>query len=105
VFDIGFSELALVLVVALMIIGPDKLPGLARTAGLWLGKAQAIIKSVKADIGRELAAEKQNTSNLLSEFHQIAEEAKCNFHMDASGKVETAEPQRADQSPRNAAAQ
>lgn len=56
-FDIGFWELLLIGVVALLVIGPDKLPGLARTAGLWLGRARHFIGSVKADIDRELRAD------------------------------------------------
>lgn len=100
-FDIGFWELALIMVVALMVIGPDKLPGLARTAGLWVGKAQAMVRSVKADIDRELAGEDlkksllgddSQTPDLFAEINQIAEQAKCNFHMDASGQVQVPEP-------------
>jgi sec-independent protein translocase protein TatB len=101
VFDIGFWELALIMVVALMVIGPDKLPGLARTAGLWVGKAQAMVRSVKADIDRELASEDLKkslagddieTPDLFAEINQFAEQAKCNFHMDASGQVQVPEP-------------
>jgi sec-independent protein translocase protein TatB len=103
VFDIGFWELALILLVALLVIGPDRLPGLARTAGLWLGKAQAMIRSVKADIDRELASESQPPPDLLAEVNQIAEQAKCNFHMDASGQVQPPQPP-AEQNPDNKAA-
>ncbi len=53
-FDISFWELAVIGVVALVVIGPEKLPGIARTAGVWLGKAQRMVASVKADINREL---------------------------------------------------
>lgn len=53
-FDIGFSELMLVGVVALLVVGPKKLPELARTAGAWLGKGRRMIATVKADIDREL---------------------------------------------------
>lgn len=56
-FDIGFWELTLIGVVALVVIGPDKLPGLARTAGMWIGKARHLIGNVKADIDRELKAD------------------------------------------------
>jgi len=90
-FDIGFWELALIMVVALMVIGPERLPGLARTAGLWAGKAQAMIRSVKMDIDRELA-EGGKDGGLVAEISQIAEEAKCNFHLDASGQMLPPEP-------------
>lgn len=56
-FDIGFWELVVIGVVALLVIGPDRLPGLARTAGLWIGRARNFIGTVKADIDRELQAD------------------------------------------------
>ncbi len=56
-FDIGFGELAMVMVVALLVVGPERLPRLARTVGLWLGKGRKFVREVKADIDRELAAE------------------------------------------------
>ncbi|HKK05567.1 MAG TPA: Sec-independent protein translocase protein TatB [Gammaproteobacteria bacterium] len=56
-FDIGFWELTVIAIVALIVIGPDKLPGLARTAGLWIGKARHFLGNVKADIDRELKAD------------------------------------------------
>ena len=56
-FDIGFWELSVIAIVALIVIGPDKLPGLARTAGLWIGKARHFLGNVKADIDRELKAD------------------------------------------------
>ena len=104
-FDIGFWELALIMVVALMVIGPDKLPGLARTAGLWFGKAQAMVRSVKADIDHELSAQELKKSlagadtgppDLFEEINKVAEQAKCNFHMDASGQVQSPEREPAE---------
>lgn len=53
-FDIGFWELCLIAVVALIVLGPERLPGAARTAGLWIGKARKMISSVKDEIDREL---------------------------------------------------
>ena len=44
-------------VVALLVVGPEKLPGLARTAGLWVGKARRMIAQVKAEVDRELQLE------------------------------------------------
>ena len=55
--DIGFWELAIIAVVALVVIGPERLPGVARTTGMWVGKARKMILSVKADVERELKAE------------------------------------------------
>jgi sec-independent protein translocase protein TatB len=56
-FDIGFSEIIFILVITLLVVGPERLPRVARTAGLWLGKIRGFVTSVKADIDQELAAE------------------------------------------------
>lgn len=53
-FEMGFWELVLVAVVALIVVGPEKLPSVARTAGLWVGKARRMIADVKAEVDREL---------------------------------------------------
>lgn len=53
-FDVSFIELALVGIVALLVVGPQKLPGLARSAGVWIGKTRRMIASVKAEVDREL---------------------------------------------------
>jgi sec-independent protein translocase protein TatB len=56
-FDVGFSELALVALVALVVLGPEKLPGVARTVGALVRRARASWQNVKTEIERELAAE------------------------------------------------
>jgi sec-independent protein translocase protein TatB len=56
-FDIGFSELLVIGVVALIVIGPQKLPRVARTAGHLLGRLQRYVADVKADINREIELE------------------------------------------------
>ena len=56
-FDIGFWELTTIAVIALLVIGPDKLPGVARTAGKWVGRARRFVGDVKTDIDRELKQE------------------------------------------------
>ena len=56
-FDIGFWELALIGVVALLVVGPDRLPGLARTVGLWVGRIRRYVSAVRDDIEREIQAE------------------------------------------------
>lgn len=79
-FDIGFWELAVIAVIALLVIGPERLPKLAYTAGLWFGKARRFVLSVKADIEQEVKAEelkqilkKQAES---SGIHEIIEETR-----------------------------
>ncbi|MGB9494524.1 MAG: Sec-independent protein translocase protein TatB [Azonexus sp.] len=53
-FDIAFSELMIIGVVALLVIGPEKLPKVARTLGHLLGRAQRYVNDVKSDINREI---------------------------------------------------
>lgn len=53
-FDVGLSELMVIAVVALVVIGPERLPKVARTAGLLLGRLQRYVGDVKADINREM---------------------------------------------------
>lgn len=53
-FDIGFSELMVIAVVALIVIGPERLPRVARTAGILLGRLRRYAADVKADISREM---------------------------------------------------
>jgi sec-independent protein translocase protein TatB len=56
-FDVGFWELVVIGIVALLVLGPERLPVVARTVGLWYGKARYFVGTVKADIDRELKAE------------------------------------------------
>ncbi len=61
-FDIGTGELALIAVVALLVLGPERLPGAARTAGALLRKARQSWSNVREEIERELAAEELKAS-------------------------------------------
>ena len=56
-FDIGFSELLVIAVVALIVIGPERLPKVARTLGHLFGRMQRYVNDVKADISREMELE------------------------------------------------
>ncbi len=56
-FDIGFSEIVVIAVVALIVIGPERLPKTAKTLGLLFGRLQRYVADVKADINRELELE------------------------------------------------
>jgi sec-independent protein translocase protein TatB len=55
--DLGISELALIGAVALIVIGPEKLPGVARTVGALMGKAQRYVSDVKAEVNRSMELE------------------------------------------------
>ena len=56
-FGVDFSELVVIFVVALLVVGPERLPKVARTLGLLWGRAQRYVNGVKADIARDMAAE------------------------------------------------
>jgi len=70
VFDVGFWELAIIAVIALLVIGPERLPKAARTAGLWVGRARRMVTDVKADIDREIR------EGDLAELKRAGEELK-----------------------------
>ena len=96
-FDIGFWELTMIAVIALLVIGPDKLPGVARTAGKWVGRARRFVGDVKSDIDRELKQEEIRKALAedagLDEIKQImnadnftidAEETKTTYQVKAT---------------------
>ena len=53
-FDVGFSEVVIIAVIALVILGPERLPKVARTLGFWVGRARRMVADVKSDIDREM---------------------------------------------------
>lgn len=67
-FDISFSEILLIAIVALVVIGPERLPRVARMLGLLTGRMQRYVSTVKADIDRELRLEELR--NLEGEARQ-----------------------------------
>jgi sec-independent protein translocase protein TatB len=69
-FDIGFSELMVIAIVALVVIGPERLPKVARTLGHLFGRMQRYVNDVKADITREMQLEELR--KLQSEMEQTA---------------------------------
>lgn len=56
-FDIGFTELLLCLVVALVVIGPEQLPGTVRTIGLWIGRLKRSLRDTRSEIERQIGAD------------------------------------------------
>jgi sec-independent protein translocase protein TatB len=84
-FDFGFSELAVVAVIGLIVLGPERLPRVARQMGQWLGKLQRYVSDVKSDINRQMDLEelrklqtevKDAASNLESSFKSTVSEAQ-----------------------------
>ena len=66
-FDIGFSEIVVIGVVALIVIGPERLPKVARTLGHMFGRLQRYVNEVKADINREMESGVRSVESQLNE--------------------------------------
>ena len=56
-FGISFGELLLIGLIALLVLGPERLPGAARTAGLWVGRLKRSFNAIKQDVEREIGAD------------------------------------------------
>lgn len=67
-FDVGFSELVVIGLIALIVLGPKRLPEVARTAGRWLGKLRRFVADVKSDLDREIHHEE------LAELRKLKQE-------------------------------
>jgi sec-independent protein translocase protein TatB len=85
-FDIGFTELLVIGVVALIVIGPERLPGVARTLGHLFGRMQRYVNEVKADIQREV--ELDELKKLRESVEQSAREIEqsVNRELDTAGR-------------------
>ena len=80
-FDVGFQELTLIGLIALIVVGPERLPRMARTLGLWMGKIRYYVSQVKSDIDREVRAQElremlDKPARELDELKSVAEETK-----------------------------
>lgn len=76
-FDVGFSELVVIGVVALVVIGPERLPKVARTVGLLVGRLQRYVNDVKADINREM--ELDELRKIQTQFQDAAKEVESSI--------------------------
>ncbi|MFA5825170.1 MAG: Sec-independent protein translocase protein TatB [Gallionellaceae bacterium] len=85
-FDVGFSEMMVIAVVALIVIGPERLPKVARTLGHLWGRAQRYVNGVKADISRDMA---------LDELRQMQQ--KVQQEADATERALSLVSQKLDQ--------
>jgi sec-independent protein translocase protein TatB len=94
-FDLDISKLALIGAVALVVIGPEKLPRVARTAGTLLGKAQRYISDVKAEVNRsmeldELKRMKETMEDAAKDVNQTIRDSASDFEKswaDSSGET------------------
>ena len=80
-FDVGFQELTLIGVIALIVVGPERLPRMARTLGLWMGRIRYYVGQVKSDIEREVRAQElkemlDKPADELNDLYKVAEETK-----------------------------
>lgn len=103
-FDVGFSELLLTALVALLVIGPERLPKVARTIGLWTGRARRFVNQVKEDIDREIKAEElkrvmqeqvksTGIHEIIEETRDTIDEAKRADYMVKAVPPETSSPE------------
>jgi sec-independent protein translocase protein TatB len=80
--DFGFDKMALIGAVALIVIGPEKLPRVARTVGHLIGKAQRYVADVKAEVNRSI--ELEDLKKMKTEF----EDAARNVHQSVSSQIQ-----------------
>jgi sec-independent protein translocase protein TatB len=95
-FDVGFSELVVIGVVALVVLGPERLPKVARTAGHLFGRLQRYVATVKADINREmemtdLAKVKQEVQDAARSFEQTVQQHAGSLESEARAVAQAAE--------------
>lgn len=84
-FEVGFGEILMLGLVTLLVVGPEQIPKVVRTAGLWIGRIKHMLASVKADIERELRAEemkeflqKQQLQSPIDELIESSRDAVIN---------------------------
>lgn len=82
-FDLGFSEIVVIAVVALVVVGPERLPKVARTVGHLLGRAQRYVADVKSDIQREMQLEE--LQKLQAQVKQQARELESSVRAGVAG--------------------
>ena len=88
-FDAGFLEFLIIGIIALVVIGPERLPGVARTVGGWIGKARAFVDNTKRDIEREINATEMrelldSQKKEIDELRNIVDDTKQSFQQQAS---------------------
>ncbi len=98
-FDVAFSEIFVIAVVALIVIGPEKLPKVARTLGMLTGRLQRYVSTVKADIDRELRLdevrklEQETRNSILTTQSEITTEIG-KTETDIKSAIDTSTPDK-----------
>lgn len=76
-FDVGFWEMAFIGVIALVVIGPERLPGVARTVGLWVGKGRRMLNEVMSDVKKEMKEyDIEQVKNLRDDMKSVGDKVK-----------------------------
>lgn len=88
-FDIGFWEMVLIAVVALVVVGPKELPVVIRTVGAWVGRARAVAGEFKDEFNREVARAEElkklvERETQLAEMHKAIEDARKTISLDGA---------------------
>ena len=94
-FDIGFWELTVIGVIALLVVGPERLPGVARTIGFWTGRLRRYVSQVRDDLEHELHADELkgllDKSSGLDGLYEMVEETKGTLDDAKRGVAELAD--------------
>ena len=83
-FGVSFQELLLVGLVALLVLGPERLPGAARTAGLWIGRLKHSFNTIKQEVEREIGADEIRRQLHNEHILALEEDARKPFNQNAS---------------------
>ena len=94
-FDIGFSELVIVAIVMLLVVGPERLPETIKTAAVWLGRARAMLsdakETIKDEIGIDEIRQDIHNENVLDELKQTQQKINQSLNSARSFEAETLE--------------
>ena len=87
-FDIGFWELLLILSIALIVLGPERLPTAARTVGRWTGRARAFVRNLTTELERE--TRKSEAAKSFAEAQRVMKQSVADINVKSDdGKTET----------------
>jgi len=94
-FDIGFPELVVVSIIALLVLGPDRLPEALRTMGLWFGRLQRNFSAVKSELEKEIGMDdirrQLHNEAVMQEMERIEAEVKDSMALDEAQEDEAQE--------------
>ncbi|MDF2640794.1 MAG: tatB 2 [Pseudomonas sp.] len=91
-FEIGFTELMLVGIVALLVLGPERLPKAAATAGRWIGQAKRTVSGIKTQLEREIDAEQLRQELDKQPLRQLEQQLREGIRLEPPAPVATAQP-------------